>query len=227
MAPTDGHEREITMKIRMFLAATTMTPALAIAQQHEPFRGATTGLMPFILVALIVYSTRKMAIGGWLFYFYIGLILGPIITAILIYPVIGEYFQPSLWYDLQTYWLAFFSAMPALFASLVVSIFAVRLLFASQRNRRNTMLLRYALLGQVTLGIIGAVIDLLYFPEDIILSVIALIPTSITCLYFFLSQRVKYVLENWNGHWNYNDFVNRNSTLANTGASWTESKPEG
>ncbi|MEH6565777.1 MAG: DUF2569 family protein [Halopseudomonas sp.] len=209
----------------MILAAVTMTPALAIAQQQEPLRGATTGLMPLILVALIVYSTRKMAIGGWLFYFYIGLILGPVITAMLVYPVIGEYFQPSLWYDLQTYWLSFFSAIPGLLASLVVSIFAVRLLFASQRNKRNTMLLRYALLGQVALGIIGAVIDLLYFAEDAALSLIFLIPTSIMCLYFFFSPRVKYVLENWNGDWNYNDFVNRKSTLTDTGASWTELKP--
>lgn len=213
------------MKIRMILAAVTMTPALAIAQQHDPLRGATTGLMPLILVALIVYSTRKMAIGGWLFYFYIGLILGPFISAILVYPVIGEYFQPSLWYDLKTYWLSFFSAIPGLVSSLVVSIFAVRLLFPSQRNRRNTMLLRYALLGQVTLGIIGAVIDLLYFAEEAVLSMIALVPTSIICLYFLFSQRVKYVLDNWNGRWNYNDFVNRKSTLPNTGVGWTESKP--
>lgn len=87
------------------------------------------------------------------------------------------------------------------------------------------MLLRYALLGQVTLGIIGAVIDLLYFAEEAVLSMISLVPTSIICLYFLFSQRVKYVLDNWNGHWNYNDFVNRKSTLPDTGVGWTESKP--
>jgi hypothetical protein len=195
------------MRRSLALIALVVTPSFALAQQADP-TAATRGLMPFILAGMIAYVTRRMAIGGWLFYFYVGLMLGPVLAVALAYPVIGDYFQPSLWQDAKTYWLSFFSYLPWLASLIVVFLSAARLIFRSQRNRANAMLLRYSLIALVVTGIIGLVIELVYFPEDAILSVISTVFASLLCLYFFVSKRVKYVFDNWSGKWSYDDFVN-------------------
>ncbi|MDJ0712447.1 MAG: DUF2569 family protein [Woeseiaceae bacterium] len=181
-------------------------PSIAFAQEADP-TAAARGLMPFILAAMIAYVTRRMPIGGWLFYFYLGLIFSPVLAIVLAYPVIGDYFQPSLWYDLRTYWLSFLSYIPWLASLIAVFLASIRLIVPSQRNRGNAMFLRYSLLALVIISIVGLVIEIVYFPDDAILSVISAISASIMCLYFFVSRRVKYVFDNWSGSWDYDDFT--------------------
>jgi hypothetical protein len=200
------------MRRSLVLIALIVAPSFSLAQQADP-TAATRGLMPFILAGMIAYATRRMAIGGWLFYSYIGLMLGPVLAVALAYSVIGDYFQPSLWHDAKTYWLSFFSYLPWLASLIVVFLSAARLILPSQRNRANAMLLRYSLVALVVTGIIGLVIELVYFPEDATLSVISTVSASLLCLYFFVSKRVKYVFDNWSGKWSYDDFVNSVSRL--------------
>lgn len=199
------------MRRSLVMIALILMPSIAFAQQADP-SAATRGLTPFVLAGMIAYVTRRMAIGGWLFYFYIGLILSPVLAAILAYPVIGDYFQPSLWVDLKTYWLSFFSYIPWLVSLIVVFLTAMRLLFPSQRNRANTAILRYSLVALVATGFIGFIIDFLFFPENAILSGIATVCAFLICLYFFFSKRVSYVFDNWSGNWNYDNFVDSTST---------------
>lgn len=194
------------MQRTLILVAALVPPSTVLAQQADP-TAATRGLMPLILAAMIAYVTRRMAIGGWLFYFYLWLMFGSVIAIVMAYPVIGDYFRPSLWYDTKIYWLSCLSYLPWLASFIAVFLSAVRLMFPSQRNKGNAMLLRYSLLALSTAGIIGLIIELVYFPEDAILSVISLTSASILCLYFFLSKRVKYVFDNWSGEWSYDDFV--------------------
>lgn len=204
---------EITMRRSLALIALIVTPSFALAQQADP-TATTRGLIPFILAGMIAYVTRRMAIGGWLFYFYIVLMLSPIVSVTFAYSVIGYYFQPSLWNDSKTYWLSFFSYLPWLASLTMVFMSATRLIFPNQRNRANAMFLRYSLVALVVTGLIGLIIDLMYFPENAILSGISTVCAILLCLYFFVSKRVKYVFDNWSGKWSYEDFVNSVSARA-------------
>lgn len=181
-------------------------PSLTWAQQSDP-TASTSVWTPFIVAAAIAYLTRRMAIGGWLFYFYIGILVSPVTSLVLAYPDIGIYFYPSQWYDLKTYWLSFFSYVPWLVSLLVVFLAALRLILRSQRNRANAQFLRRALLALAATGVLGWVIELNYWPEYALLSGISTFSAGIICLYFFTSKRVRYVFDNWSGKWSYEDFV--------------------
>jgi len=192
------------MRFVIALAA-MLTTGPAIAQEADP-TAAGRAVLPFAMAGMIAYVTRRMAIGGWLFYMYLGIILGAPITAVMAYPVIRDYFQPSLWYDTTTYLLGAASYLPLLAAHFAVFVLAVRLMFRSQRNRANAMALRYALLALLAANIAGTFIDAYYFENEVLLNIFSMVVNTIMCLYFFGSKRVKYVFDNWTGAWNYEDF---------------------
>lgn len=185
--------------------------SIAMAQQADP-TSVPRFLVPIFLAGMIAYLTRRLAIGGWLFYFYIGLLLGPMFALVLAYPDIGGYLQPSRWQDLKTYLLSFFSYVPWLVCQLVVFLCAVRLIFKSQRNRANAMLLRYALLALAASGALAWIIEINYFPGYALFSAISAVWAGFVCLYFFTSKRVRSVFDNWSGSWSYDNFVDSYSS---------------
>lgn len=190
--------KKVALFIALLVAATP-----AHAQTENPGRV----LYPFLIAAGIAYVTRRMAIGGWLFYFYLVLFVSSIFTitmAIVSLPNL----HPDGW-D-RFYWvMALLNYIPWLLAHFLVLIFATRLLFKSQRNDKNLRILWYVFLVSVAANLLSAVTGYRYFSDDSlgnIMSVFALISASIWCSYFFLSKRVKYVLASDSGEWDYETF---------------------
>jgi hypothetical protein len=60
-------------------------------------------------------------------------------------------------------------------------------------------LLRWILCAQVVAAVVGAGIDATYFPDNLILSSLAIVTESLWLAYFFRSTRVRHVfnLQDW------------------------------
>ncbi|MBN1547237.1 MAG: hypothetical protein JW902_11305 [Syntrophaceae bacterium] len=168
---------------------------------------------PLGITLAIAYVTRRMAIGGWLFYYYLQLYIGVLLTIAFI-PAIVNNLQPTGWEDKTIYGFFVFSIVPPLLVKVLEVIFATRLLFKSQRNEKNVKTVRYVLLSSVIFSIISLVIDGYYFRENAGLSIYAVIFASIWCLYFFYSYRVDYVLSRRTDPWNYDNFKKSKAVLA-------------
>ncbi len=186
------------------IAALIALLALAVPA-HAEATNPGTALAPLFVALGIAYVTRRMAIGGWLFYYYLGLYVS---APIMVLSAVASFtnLQPSGWEDKALYAFVVLSYIPWFLAFTLNLIFSTRLLFKSQRNEKNTKIVRYVLLALVITSAAGVVIDYIYFPEDVPLDILSLISSSIWCLYFFFSKRVKYVLARWTGEWNYDAF---------------------
>lgn len=160
---------------------------------------------PLFIALGIAYVTRRMSIGGWLFYYYLQL-YGTVLITMLLSAVIVDNLQPTGWEDKTLYTLFVLSVVPTLLVKALETVFATRLLFKSQRNEKNVKVVRYILLASVIIGATSLAIDYYHFRDNLPLSIFALIFSSIWCLYFFLSYRVDYVMSRWTGVWNYDSF---------------------
>ena len=96
----------------------------------------------------IAYVTRRMSIGGWLFYYYLQL-YGTILFTMLLSAVIVDNLQPTGWEDKALYTLFVLSVVPMYLVKALEVIFATRLLVKSQRNEKNVKVVRYILLASV------------------------------------------------------------------------------
>lgn len=190
----------------VFALALMLVMSPVVAQEADP-TAATRGLMPFILAGMIAYVTRRMAIGGWLFYFYLGLCLSVVITTFMAVSSLPN-LNPEGW-DMFYWWMAVLDYIPLLMATAASFIFGVRLLFRSQRNSGNLRIMRFALLAVVIFNVTSIFIGGRFFPEDEsgnVLSAFGAVFSSIWCVYWFVSRRVKYVMTLGDHEWNYEDF---------------------
>jgi len=160
------------------------------------------------VVFALVYFTRKRPIGGFLFYYYFNL-YGGLLLLILFSGNLIENLNPNEWENMALYSLYTISLAPPIILQLIYTVLATRLLYKSQRNLKNVNKLRYLLAIFFVACLIAFAIDYVNFPEDIFLSTYGLIVATIWMLYFFFSYRVKYVLANWSGTWDYESFKNR------------------
>ena len=166
---------------------------------------AGKGLAPLGIALAIAYVTRRMSIGGWLFFYYFQL-YGSLILSLLLGGLIIENLNPAGWEDRALYTLFVISTIPAMLVKIVEVLFATRLLFKSQRNLKNVKSLRYVLLASVVMYAISLAIDYFHFPDNVALSILGLVFAAIWTLYFFSSSRVSSVLSNWSGSWDYQSF---------------------
>lgn len=202
------------LKFKLFLETTASVllltlslPLLAYASSNSTGRpsAAYGGLL---IAILIVYFTRKRAIGGWLLYYYISLYFGSLIETVFTFWMVDN-FNPNLWEDETLYLFFLLSTIPSYIFSLLQLIFATKLLFKSKRNTKNVNQLRYILLFSAMVGIINLIIDKYCFPDAMVQDSLALIFAAIWTLYFFTSYRVKYVLAEWPEKWDYQTFQSR------------------
>lgn len=97
----------------VFALALMLVMSPVVAQEADP-TAATRGFMPFILAGMIAYVTRRMAIGGWLFYFYLGLCLSAVITTFMAVSSLPN-LNPEGW-DMFYWWMAVLDYIPLLMA---------------------------------------------------------------------------------------------------------------
>jgi hypothetical protein len=183
------------------LAILSFPPAALAASTTSPNAGAIS----LWVAAGIAYLTRRRAIGGWLFYYYLQLYGGALFTLLLSAQLIDN-LKTTGWPSAALHTLFVLSVVPSLLVQALELLFATRLLFRSQRNAKNLALLRYVLVASVVAAISGLAIDSVHFSGDVPLSVFGLIVSSIWCLYFFVSRRVKHVFAVSPNTWSYEEF---------------------
>jgi hypothetical protein len=151
-----------------------------------------------LLVTLaIVYLSRRRAIGGWLFYFYVQLYLSLAVSLILIPQVISN-LNPRQWDNSSLYVMFFLSVVPVLAVEVTEVIVATRLLF--RRNENNVRILRNTLLALAIASGTAIAIDLVYFRDvSLFFDVLTLAFAIVWTLYFSKSRRVRSVFidNNW------------------------------
>jgi hypothetical protein len=68
---------------------------------------------PVFIAAGVAYLTRRMAIAGWLFYYYFGLIGAVLFMPLLLSEAVPAWY-PSYWADLKMFSaFMFYSSLPA------------------------------------------------------------------------------------------------------------------
>jgi hypothetical protein len=175
-------------------------PAYAASMNSSVTYGA-----PLAIALGVAYITRRMSIGGWLFYYYLQLYCNVLITVLLSFVMI-DILQPTGWKDKTLCTLFVLSVVPVFLVKAIEAIFATRLLVKSQRNEKNVKVVHYILLASVIICAASVAINYYHFRDNVPFSIYALITSSIWCLYFFLSYRVNYVLSRWTGVWLYDSF---------------------
>lgn len=180
------------------------SPALA---QGEASTNPGRALYPILIAAGIAYVTRRRAIGGWLFYYYLVLYLSSALAVLMAIATLPN-LHPDGW-DTFYWMLAVISYVPWLLSKLAELIWGSRLLIRSQRTARNLGIMRRIFGTQVALLIVSLIIGYAYFPEDEngnLMDIISLIVASVWCAYFYVSKRVRYVLAGGARDWSYEAF---------------------
>ncbi len=177
----------------------SLSPAFAYAAPTDNIRTMAT---PIILALAIAYVTRRMAIGGWLFYYYLMVFAPLFLFAFFEF----EYLNPDDWKYSGLYAQVILPTILLIVLKVMEFFVAVRLLFKSQRNSQNVLVLRYVLIASVVAWAIDIIVDYNYYKDDLAISVFGFTLKLIWMLYFYFSSRVNYVLCNWPGSWDYQSF---------------------
>ena len=157
----------------------------------------TTPALPGSIVAWIVCNARKRnPIGGWLLFFYWQLYGGLLMAAVFFTINIQSYVPEN--FDSHTRFAMFLlSAVPGL---LLLSIQAVVATIALGVQTRDMLaLLRGVLVAETIAACVALVIDITYFPDNAVFSILTLIQSSLWLAYMLKSARVRHVFSQ--GDW--------------------------
>jgi hypothetical protein len=152
-----------------------------------------TPTFPGGLIAWLVCNGRKRnQIGGWLLFFFWQLYSGLIISAVLFAANIQSY-VPENFTTTQQYALFILSTIPV-FTIFLVQL-AVGTVLLSARTWDVLKLLRWLIGAEVVASSVSTIIDANYFPDNVGLNFLTLIPQILWLAYFFRSARVKHVFQ--------------------------------
>jgi hypothetical protein len=210
------------MIVRLILFFVVFATSLDAYAQTGSGSSAASGVLAGPLIwGLICFLTRKRAIGGWLLYLYVGLLISGIAILASLAAAHWPSFSPTYWTGAFGYYLLFLVyQVPGHIVGLVLWLFAIRMLFKSQRNSKNLGNFQKLLFATVLFNAIGLIIILVSGAEvladpdpalDIWFTGVALLMAA----YFYRSQRVKMVLgDNYWDH-QYLKQLSRTSSTAN------------
>ena len=188
------------------IALTSLVASTVWAQDPNPAASINLITAPLFIAAGIAYVTRRMAIGGWLFYFYLILIMQMLLVAFMF---VGEIKTTSIeGWDPFYYWLSWADYLSYALAKTVCLGFGIRLWSKAQRTQKNLRYMRI-ILGIVLLTAISrAVMNSLVWQEDIqtILGGVALFSSVLWFTYWLVSRRVKYIFTLQGTAFSYDDF---------------------
>jgi hypothetical protein len=162
-------------------------PALADATSQP----AQNSFFSILFVAWgIAYLSRRRAIGGWLFYFYLQLYLSLLFSFIFLPGIISN-LGPNGWDSSLRYVMFLASTVPTI-ATQYVEVFAASRLLRT-RNAANLKFLRIVLAVLVVASGVGMAIDIQYFETNAVFDVLTFVFAVIWSLYFWRAQRVRKV----------------------------------
>src|SRR6266481_4960284 len=145
-----------------------------------------------ILAWIICYRARRNEIGGWLLFFYWQL-YGGLLTTALFFSMNLQSYVPENFDDSHKFYMFMASVVPSLI--LYLAQVAAGTILLSVRTWDLLQLLRWVTAGQVAAAILSIVIDSNYFPDNVPLNFLTLIPRSLWLGYLFRSARVKHVFK--------------------------------
>jgi hypothetical protein len=172
---------------------------------------------PVFIAAGIAYLTRRMAIGGWLFYYYYSLI-GTMLFMPLLLSETAPFWSPSVFTDLKMYSIfMLYSFLPVVMKFLELA-FALRLLFKSQRHKRALTILKRVLVLSVFVQLVSLGVGWQVYEDTAPLA--GLMFSVVWCCYFYASERVEFVLTGGYGEWSYDAFVKYKDSQKPAAADW-------
>jgi hypothetical protein len=146
-----------------------------------------------ILIAwLICNGAKRNPIGGWLLFFYWQLYGGLLMTSAFFAMNIQSYI-PENFDEKEKYLLFLASAVPTLILYLIQ--LAVGTILLTVRTWDLLKLLRWAIIGEIAAAIVSTAIDAVYFPDNVGLNFLTIVPESLWLAYLFRSARVKHVFQ--------------------------------
>ncbi len=153
-----------------------------------------------IIWAIICYARRKLPIGGWLLYYFVGVYSGLIVSLILLIATFSNY-NPVEWGNKFHYFLFIITTIPGqifLLAQVVLSFF---LISQKRRDWKYIEILKKILLADVIFSICSIPIDASLWPQNIFFDIYPAILSLIWFFYFKKSVRVEYVFKNKQWNW--------------------------
>lgn len=187
-------------------AFSTLLASPVLAQDPNPAASINRITGPLFIAAGIAYVTRRKAVGGWLFYFYLILTLQVVFIAFLLIAELKTTILEG--WDPFYYWLSWADYLSYALAKVVCLVFGLRLWFEAQRTAKNLKYMRI-ILGVVLLTSISriAMNNLVWQEYDqTILYGIALLSSLLWFSYWLVSRRVKYVFNLQGKAFAYDDF---------------------
>ncbi len=171
----------------LFFNAVILAAASSSGSQYTPtYPGG-------ILVAwLICNGAKRNPIGGWLLFFYWQLYGGLLMSSAFFAMNIQSY-VPENFDNREKYLLFLVSAVPTLIFFLLQ--LAVGTILLSVRTWDLLKLLRWVIVGEIAAAIVSTVIDAAYFPDNVGLNFLTIVPESLWLVYLFRSVRVKHVFQ--------------------------------
>lgn len=145
-----------------------------------------------IVAWIICNGAKRNQIGGWLLFFFWQLYGGVIITAVLFATNIQSY-VPENFDSTDRCALFLVSTVPTLM--IYLAQLGVGTILLSVRTWDLLKLLRWLIGAEVVAAIISTIIDANYFPDNVGLNFLTLVPEALWLAYFFRSKRVKHVFE--------------------------------
>jgi hypothetical protein len=179
------------------LLCTLAAPLAAYADTAKTGSQYSPTFAPGGIVAWLVCNAQKRnPIGGWLLYFYWQLYSGLIITGVFFAINIQSYVPEN--FDSSTKFGMFLaSAVPGIV--LYVAKCAIATLLLSARTWDMLKLLRWIMAAELVADVLATVIDANYFPDNLPLNFLTIIPGLVWLAYMFRSVRVRHVfyLHDW------------------------------
>jgi len=199
-----------SVKLMLPVVALLLSFCMLAEAQDQTTAAVTTirsALTPILVALGIAYVTRRRAIGGWLFYFYLSVFGSIAISWVFVIPALKTLFLDTEIRDFY-WWISAVDYLLPLAASFALWILAIRLLFKKQRVTRNLTAMKYATAIAVAANLVSAYISTKYFAGDPSsgLTYLSLVSSIIWCAYWLLSKRVQYVMTRGNVPWDYEEF---------------------
>ncbi len=181
-----------------------------------------TGLFAFSL--LIVYLTRKSAIGGWLFYYYYS-VYWSLFPGLIRYAVFFSNLNPSLWQNQTQYVISAGARVVESVALIGSGVLSTMLLFRKCRSPANLFLLNKFLLATLIMFFVSLTLDYIHPPGWIAFDIANLIGSAVRYLYIVRSRRVQHVflLQDFKAWYTISHAVKQMSS-ANIGELYEEKK---
>ena len=180
----------------MLICAFAFAVPVAVFAAGGPSQYSPTFSPGFLIAWWICNGRKRNPIGGWLLFFYWQLYSGLFLNAVLFAANIQSYVPEN--FDSPSKFALFIAGtVPGLLLFVVKC--AVATLLLSARTWDMLKLLRWVMVAEFSADVLATGIDAAYFPDNLALNFLTIIPGLIWLAYVFRSTRVQHIfyLHDW------------------------------